>query len=350
MLRDGREAVGEASPSPVYGAALLMRFGSQAHREFKSPRLRPDFRRTIPRVELSLADGLTTRPPRRDDLPALHRLIAAYEQRLLGEPLVDLEDLEADWQRPSFDPARDALLVLDGDALVGAADAHTPSRSDVVVHPGAWGRGIGSALLDWTLRTASKRGAARVGQTVPDADTAAAAPLRSRGGEPLWTSWVLELPPGEQVPPRPLPPGYRLRPYLPERDERAAYDVVEQAFAQWPDREPTSFEDWRATVTQRPGFAPWQLLLVEGADGQRVGVCHVLLSDGTGWVNQLAVDRDHRGRGIAQALLAEAYTAARERGARRSELSTDSRTGALDLYEGLGMRVRWSFTHWTAAG
>ena len=32
---------GEASPSPVYGAALLMRFGSQAHREFKSPRLRP---------------------------------------------------------------------------------------------------------------------------------------------------------------------------------------------------------------------------------------------------------------------------------------------------------------------
>ena len=32
---------GEASPSPVYGAALLMRFGSQAHRGFKSLRLRP---------------------------------------------------------------------------------------------------------------------------------------------------------------------------------------------------------------------------------------------------------------------------------------------------------------------
>ena len=31
---------GEASPSPVYGAALLMRFGSQAHRGFKSLRLR----------------------------------------------------------------------------------------------------------------------------------------------------------------------------------------------------------------------------------------------------------------------------------------------------------------------
>ncbi|CCH74916.1 hypothetical protein BN11_4960014 [Nostocoides australiense Ben110] len=31
----------EASPSPVYGAALLMRFGLIAHRGFKSLRLRP---------------------------------------------------------------------------------------------------------------------------------------------------------------------------------------------------------------------------------------------------------------------------------------------------------------------
>ncbi len=30
----------EASPSPVYGAALLMRFGLNAHRGFKSLRLR----------------------------------------------------------------------------------------------------------------------------------------------------------------------------------------------------------------------------------------------------------------------------------------------------------------------
>jgi hypothetical protein len=31
----------EASPSPVYGAALLMRFGFTAHPGFKSPSLRP---------------------------------------------------------------------------------------------------------------------------------------------------------------------------------------------------------------------------------------------------------------------------------------------------------------------
>ena len=35
-----QQGLQEASPSPVYGAALLMRFGSQAHPGFKSPSLR----------------------------------------------------------------------------------------------------------------------------------------------------------------------------------------------------------------------------------------------------------------------------------------------------------------------
>lgn len=300
-------------------------------------------------MELLLPAGLTARPPRRDDLPALLALVNAYEQRVLGEPLLDLEDLEADWQRPSSDPERDARLVHDGDLLLAALDVHAPARSSVVVHPDAWGRGIGSALLDAAVRACAARGAATVGQTVPDADEAAAALLRSRGWTVTWTSWVLELPPGEQVPDRPLPPGYRLRPYRHPEDEQAAYDVVERAFSEWSDREPSPLEDWRARVPERPGSQPWQLLLVEEPGGAVVGFCHVLLSAGSGWVDQLAVAREHRGQGIAQALLAAAYRAAHERGATRSELSTDSRTGALDLYLRLGMRVRWGFSHWSGA-
>ena len=45
------------------------------------------------------------------------------------------------------------------------------------------------------------------------------------------------------------------------------------------------------------------------------------------------------GEGIAQALLADAFAVARAHGANRSGLSTDSRTGALGLYEKVGMRV-----------
>ena len=44
-------------------------------------------------------------------------------------------------------------------------------------------------------------------------------------------------------------------------------------------------------------------------------------------------------RGLAQALLVDAFALGREHGAKRSALSTDSRTGALTLYQKVGMEV-----------
>jgi GNAT superfamily N-acetyltransferase len=299
-------------------------------------------------VPIDLPPGLTGRPATPADLSAMHALLAAYEDTYLGEVMIELEDLEADWQRPSFDPERESVVVLEGDEFVACAEVYQARRASGCVHPGATGRGIGAALVDWSSRLVAQRGGSTVGQTVPDADEAAAALFRSRGWEPLWTSWVLEMPAGQQISPRELPAGYRIR-TLRTGDEAAAYRVIEDAFAEWPDREPTAYGDWAATVLERPGFSPEQLLLAttgEREDEQVVGACHLIVSDGAGWVNQVAVARAHRGRGIGQALLAEAFAAARARGAERSELATDSRTGALTLYERLGMQVKSSFTQW----
>ena len=47
----------------------------------------------------------------------------------------------------------------------------------------------------------------------------------------------------------------------------------------------------------------------------------------------------------ARALLVDCFAEAREHGATRSELSTDSRTGALGLYERVGMRVTSTWVH-----
>jgi ribosomal protein S18 acetylase RimI-like enzyme len=58
-----------------------------------------------------------------------------------------------------------------------------------------------------------------------------------------------------------------------------------------------------------------------------------------GYVERLAVRKDQRGRGLAQALLVDAFEQGRQHGAPRSGLSTDSRTGALSLYEKVGMVV-----------
>jgi len=150
---------------------------------------------------------------------------------------------------------------------------------------------------------------------------------------------VLELPPGRHIEPQPLPEGYTLRTAVTDRDRRAVHEVVEDAFLEWSERSRTSYEDFEARTVRRPGFEPWQLRAVVDPDGATVGACYTSTNGDIAYVAQLAVRRDQRGRGLARALLVDAFGAAREHGATRFELSTDSRTGALGLYERVGMRV-----------
>jgi GNAT superfamily N-acetyltransferase len=158
---------------------------------------------------------------------------------------------------------------------------------------------------------------------------------------------VLELPEGREVAERPLPRGYSIATGDTAERERAAYVVIQDAFDEWEGRVRESFADWAATTVRRPGGQPWQLRLVEH-DGVVVAASFTILdSQGAGFVHQLAVERAHRGLGLAQALLADAFGRAREHGATRSELSTDSRTGALDLYLKVGMEVTQVWTHLT---
>jgi ribosomal protein S18 acetylase RimI-like enzyme len=222
-------------------------------------------------------------------------------------------------------------------------------RAEVNVHPHHQGRGIGSALMRWTWTQAARHDSGLVGETVSDNNQAAIALFRSHGYEPLWHSWVLELPADAPIAAPPPPPGFTLRPMRPGQDERAAFEVIEEAFNEWPNRDPSSYEDWAPGVVGRGGFEPWHLLLATRSadDGEEiVGACHLVMSGDEGWVNQIAVRRDQRGLGLARSLLASSFATAREHGAIRFGLSTDSRTGALGLYERVGMTVRLSYTHW----
>jgi ribosomal protein S18 acetylase RimI-like enzyme len=63
-------------------------------------------------------------------------------------------------------------------------------------------------------------------------------------------------------------------------------------------------------------------------------------SDGMGWVAQLAVPRDMRGRGIGSALLAEAMHRRLTGGATQLGLGVSAANpDALRLYERLGFRI-----------
>jgi GNAT superfamily N-acetyltransferase len=293
----------------------------------------------------ALPQGLTHRPLTPADASATHAVFAAAEQHDIGEVAVELEDIESDWQRPSFDLATQSVGVFDGTELVAAGEVYKGRRGEASVHPDHRGRGIGTWLVRWTEECARRSGGAVVGQTVP-ADSPAERMFRGLGYEEGWTSWVLEVPAGCAIEPQPLADGYRIRDFEPGRDEESAFRVIEDAFNEWPDRQPSTLGDWVARTTGRPGFEPWQLRLTDSPDDEVVGAAFTILSGDCGYIDQLAVRADQRGRGLARALLVDAFERARERGVTRSELSTDSRTGALPLYEHVGMEVTKTFRHW----
>lgn len=286
---------------------------------------------------LDLPDGLTSRPLTLDDAPGVHEAIAAEEVVDLGEPEITLEDVVADWQRPSYDITASTVGVFDGDRLVAYADHSGGDVAYTAVHPDYQGRGLGTALAHWNQATARAAGASRVGAQVPEG-SAADRLMADLGYLRRWTAWDLELPEGREIEPFPLPDGFSIRD-AGEGDREAAWTLLEDAFLEWSDRERQSLEDFGARVWGRPGYEPWNLRLLESGTGELVGVTHVHLSGDSGYVARIAVRPDHRGRGLARAMLVDAFGLAREHGAVRSYLSTDTRAGARGVYEKVGMVV-----------
>jgi mycothiol synthase len=289
---------------------------------------------------LDLPEGYTQRALTVSDAAAVTAVMAAQELHDVGEVVIEEADIVADWQRPSYDVTQSSVGVFAGDTLVGYAEIAGGDRGDAAVHPDHRGRGIGTALAHWMQALAREQGKPVVGMPVPQG-SAGDRLLEALGYHVRWTSWVLELPEGATIPRRPLPDGYAIREAT-EADHEAVWTLNEDAFLEWSERDRQSFADWQASVPGRPGFEPWNLRVATDASGEVVAVAYILRFQGNGtvegYVDRLATRADQRGRGLAQALLADAFAVARQHGAARSALSTDTRTGALGLYEKVGMK------------
>jgi mycothiol synthase len=295
------------------------------------------------RVTLELPAGLSARPGTAEDAEAIFGVIGACELADDGVVEADLDDVVVGFERAGFDPDRDLVLVLDGDQAVAWAELYR-QRAEADVRPSHRGRGIGTALLGWIETRAQELGEPDVGQTKTDANTEARDLLLANGYEPTFTSWILRIPLEEpQDPPEPVE-GIAIRPYR-DDDARAVHEMVDAAFSEWPGREPEAFEVWAPQVLAHAAFAP-ELSPVAFDGDELVGaaISYDFPDSDEGWVHQLATRATHRHRGIARALLQTAFGAFHERGRRVAGLSTDSRTGALGLYEKVGMRVERQYT------
>ncbi len=244
---------------------------------------------TTSTTQIDLPGGLTARPLTDADARAVYELMAAQEQADIGEVVIEPADIVADWQRPGTDLAASTVGVFDGDVLVGYGEVSARERGDAAVHPAYRGRGIGTAIARWMQARAAALGRRVIGMPVPEGSPGDRL-LAGLGYYVRWSSWVLEVPEGAAIPHRPLPPGYAVR-AAEAAEYEACWEVIEDAFLEWSQRDREPFGVWASGTIARPGFEPWMLRVALDPGGALVGVALVLLADdgAEGFVDQLAV-------------------------------------------------------------
>lgn len=288
--------------------------------------------------------GWEVRALRFADAAAVATTMAASELHDTGEVAIEEADIVGDWQRPSFQVEASTVGVFTPTGELAAyAEYPGGDRYDATVRPAYRERGLGTALARWVCSRAQAADAATVGMPVPQG-SAGERLLHGLGFIERWTSWTLRLPAGVHLQQTRLPGGHRIRNAASAHDRRAAYDVLENAFLEWSDRDEAPYADFSAQTYERPGFADWNMRILcrDTADGEDVvGAVFSVVDTNQGalYVDRLAVRADARGQGHARALLADAFAIGLEAGVTSCELSTDSRTGALGLYLELGMEV-----------
>ncbi len=302
----------------------------------------------------TLPAGYVLRRPREADAPAIERVAAASDAALAAAPTLDLPLLRQLWARPRFDLAVDAWIVgvrgvIAGYGQVWGEDA-THASGFGIVHPEHSAMGIGDALATLIERRAAEQvsGTAQLLSATTSNDAAAERLLAGRGYAWARRFWQMEAQLSESQPAAAPPGDVRLRPLDVERDLPTAHRVLERAFEDHWNAAPVSYDEFLDESVHQDDFDPSLWLIAEVA-GEPVGVLHGSVRGDRGQIAMLGVLRPHRGRGVASALLRASFAELRRRGLTHVRLNVDSAnpTGAVSLYERLGMRVVSSYDLWS---
>jgi mycothiol synthase len=276
------------------------------------------------------------------DAPAVTAVINQRELADRGSSEITAEMVAAHWAERAIELAADGRVAVIDREIVGYALV-TRDREFVSVAPAYEGRGIGSALLHWTIARSGERGAALHRQLIGFGNVAAAALLRSAGYERMRSQHRMEMTLTGPLPGAP-PDGITMRRIDVGRDARALHRIDAEAFADNADCMPETFEQFRDEHLNSPSRdAEGSIVAID--DDRIVGYLLAERRDEgrLGYICVLGVDASMRGRGIAQALVSTAAETWRAAGVPCAELTVASdNPSARRLYDRLGMTVQYT--------
>lgn len=288
------------------------------------------------------------RPPARADAAAISEALNAFN-RPAEAPLDSPEDVLNWLDMPALDAERDMRVALVEGHIVGYGEACDISgngrnlvgdiRADPA-HPEA-----SAALLGFVEERAREQveDGGKLMIWVPEKAEATAGLLESRDFVLRRYSLRMFASLGGEPPAPVWPEGISVRTYRGSEDDRPVYDLEQETFADQLDWEAESFEDWWHWAHREP-FEPALWFLAE-ADGALVGfaLCRGQWGgdESVGWVSAIGVQRSWRRKGLGTALLLHAFGELRARGRARVGLGVQAEnpTGAVQLYERVGMSV-----------
>ena len=324
--------------------------------------LTQDFESVLELPALPALPEFEFRALRRDDVPALYAMLLAVEkadERRLVDTLADLQrEFDDPWSNAEIDSL--AAFTPAGQLAGLARTFQNPQPEDEVrcylsveIHPSQRAGRLEDALLDWAEERGRQRlllassAAPRVLRFgVQDSQAERLARLEQRGFSTVRSFYRMQRDLSEPIPAVDLPGDLALRVYTPDlsADVHAA---LNEAFRDHWSFDPVSDEDWQMFFIERSSFRPdLTYVVMSGHEVAGLSVNCVSPEENArrgrseGWIEELAVRRPWRKRGVATALLCAAMHAFKAEGLRHAMLGVDTEnlSGALRVYERVGFK------------
>lgn len=291
-----------------------------------------------------MAPSVRLRPLSIGDLDAVLDLRVAADIAALGEVVTTVEEITAELDNADFfavgaEGADGALLAS---AWVERPWSDNYLYGDLTLRPGAPQEALDAPLAWLRTRASEIAPGMRLWVFADEGNAAKRAVYEAAGGTVIRRFFRMAIDfnvtPLLDVPD--LASGVEIRPMRDtETDRRTMHAVVDTAFLDHFGHDAVPYENWARHVAGAcPDPSLYWLATVDGAPAGGVYCCEL---PGAGYVDCLGTLRAFRGSGLGRALLLTAFAEFRRRSLTRVTLGVDasSPTGAVGLYESVGMKV-----------
>jgi ribosomal protein S18 acetylase RimI-like enzyme len=250
-----------------------------------------------------------------------------------GQPEMDLDEVES-----ALEHADRSWVAVDG-AVVGFASVCASGECETVTDP-VCDPSLRQVLLDQVTAEGRALGAVTLEHWAGPGMRVSGSLLEARGFTHARTSWELRRELVDLVSPT-WPVGVALVVFDRDRDGRAVWALVTEAFAAGGFSKERPYDDWAALM-----LADVEVICAV-RDGVLVGCATLGTRFGDGYVRQLAVAPSARGTGLGRALLLEAFQRSSAAGRTALRLNVDGdNDGARRLYDSVGMTVTQEYWRW----